>query len=173
MCDEIITSYYSECNVECLHRLQFSKLLDLLSESFDLLLTEYCLRCSSLFLFLFCFKYEYKGSVASLQFGLSNLSKMVFLQYWMLGLLLICDSFDKFIAVIVAQNGKAKGSFLLFSVVNENYEYYEARTAIGLFQINELFSQRFRGFKLEYLIDATYAIRFVLLISLTSTSLFF
>ena len=32
----------------------------------------------------------------------------------------ICASFDKFLVVLVAQNGNAKGSFLLFSVVKDN-----------------------------------------------------
>ena len=67
----------------------------------------------------------------------------------MLGLLLIFASFDKFLVVLVAQNGNAKGSFLLFSIVNEMYEYYKARSAISLFQMNELFSHHFRGSKLE------------------------
>ena len=38
---------------------------------------------------------------------------------------------------------------MLFSIVNEIYEYYKAQSAISLFQINELFSQHFWGFKLE------------------------
>ena len=67
----------------------------------------------------------------------------------MLGLLLICASFDKFIVVLVAQNGNTKGSFLFFSIVNEIYEYYKARNGIRIFQMNELFSHHLRGFKLE------------------------
>ena len=38
---------------------------------------------------------------------------------------------------------------LLFSIVNEIYDYYEAQSAISLFQINELFSYHFWGFKLK------------------------
>ena len=38
----------------------------------------------------------------------------------MLGLLPICASFDEFLVVLVAQNGNAKGSFLLFSIVKDN-----------------------------------------------------
>ena len=57
--------------------------------------------------------------------------------------------------------------FILLRIM---YEYYKARSAISLFQMYELFSQRFRGFKLEYSIHATYAIQFVLPIFLTSTS---
>ena len=67
----------------------------------------------------------------------------------MLVLLLICASFDKFIVVLVVQNGNTKGPFLLFYIVNEIYEYYEARSAISLFQMNELFSHHFRGSKLK------------------------
>ena len=64
-------------------------------------------------------------------------------------MLLICASFDKFLVVFVAQNGNTKGSFLLFSIVNEIYEYYEARSEISLFQMNEFISHHFRGFKLK------------------------
>ena len=38
---------------------------------------------------------------------------------------------------------------LLFSIVNKIYEYYDARSAISLFQMNKLFSHHFRGSKLE------------------------
>ena len=38
---------------------------------------------------------------------------------------------------------------MLFSIVNEIYEHSEAGSAISLFQMNELFSHHFRGFKLE------------------------
>ena len=61
----------------------------------------------------------------------------------MLGLLLICASFDEFLVVLVVQNGNTKDSFLLFSIVNEIYKYYEALSAISLFQMNELFSYHF------------------------------
>ena len=61
------------------------------------------------------------------------------LQSWMLGLLLTCASFDKFLVVLVAQNGNTKGSILLFSIVNEIYDYYEARSAISLFQMKKCF----------------------------------
>ena len=67
----------------------------------------------------------------------------------MLGLLLIYASFDKFVVVLVAQNGNPKGSFLLFSIDNVIYKYYEARSAIILFQMNEFFSHHFQGFKLK------------------------
>ena len=67
----------------------------------------------------------------------------------MLGLLLICASLDKFLVVLVAQNWNAKGSFLLFSIVNEIYENYQARSSISLFLKNELFSHHYRGLKLE------------------------
>ena len=67
----------------------------------------------------------------------------------MLGLLLICAIFDKFLVVLVEHNGNTKGSFLFFSIVNEIYDYYEARSAISLCQTNELFSHHFWGFKLE------------------------
>ena len=40
-------------------------------------------------------------------------------------------------------------SSMLFYIVNKIYEYYEARSAISLFQINEFFSHHFRGFKIE------------------------
>ena len=88
----------------------------------------------------------------------------------MLGLLLICARFDTFLVVLVAQNGNAKGSFLLIYIVKYNYEYYKAPSAISLFKMYELFSQNFRGFKLEYSIHATYAIQSGLPIFLTSTS---
>ena len=103
------------------------------------------------FFYLFIFKYKCKGSVASIQFGFSNMFKSLSLRSWMLGSLLICASFDKFIFVIVVQNGNAKGSFLLFSIVNEFYEYYEARSAISLFLMDELFSHHFWCSKLEIL----------------------
>ena len=67
----------------------------------------------------------------------------------MLRLLLICASFDEFLVVLVAQNGNAKGSFMLFSIVHEICEYYEAQSAISLFRKNELFSHHFCGLKLE------------------------
>ena len=67
----------------------------------------------------------------------------------MLVLLLICASFDKFLVVLVEHNGNTKGSFLFFSIVNEIYDYYEARSAISICQTNELFSHHFGGFKLE------------------------
>ena len=70
----------------------------------------------------------------------------------------------------VAYLGYPPPHFLLFSIVNEIYDYYEALSTIILFQMNESFSQHFRGFKLEYSIHATYAIQFVSLIFLTSTS---
>ena len=38
---------------------------------------------------------------------------------------------------------------MLFSIVNEIYEYYKAQSAISLFQMNKLFSHHFWGFKLE------------------------
>ena len=37
----------------------------------------------------------------------------------------------------------------LFSIVNEIYEYYEARSAISIFQMLKFFSHYFLGFKLE------------------------
>ena len=55
----------------------------------------------------------------------------------------------------------------VFFYCYEIYEYYEAQSAISLFQMNEFFSQRFRDFKLEYLIHATYAIPLVFPIFLT------
>ena len=67
----------------------------------------------------------------------------------MLGLLLICASFHECTVVLVAQNGNTKGSFLLFYFVNEIYEYYEARSDISLFQMNEFFSHHLWGFKTE------------------------
>ena len=51
--------------------------------------------------------------------------------------------------VIIFRYTYQSGMYLLFSIVNEIYEYYEARSAISLFQINKLFSHHFRGFKLE------------------------
>ena len=38
---------------------------------------------------------------------------------------------------------------LLFSIVNEIYDFYEGRNAISQFQTNELFSHHFWCFKLE------------------------
>ena len=55
--------------------------------------------------FVFVLKYKCKGSVASLQFGFSNLFKSPPLQSWMLGF-----RFNKLIVLIVAQNGNAKVS---------------------------------------------------------------
>ena len=65
----------------------------------------------------------------------------------MLGLLIICASFDKFLVVIVVHYGNAKGSFLLFFIVNKIYEYYEALSAISLFEMNEFFFTAFPGFQ--------------------------
>ena len=46
--------------------------------------------------------------------------------------------------------GETSGtSGVLFSIVNEIYEYYEAPSAISLFRINEFFSHHFWGLKLE------------------------
>ena len=58
----------------------------------------------------------------------------------MLVLLLICVIFDQFLVVFVAPNGNAKGSFLLFFIVNESYEYYKAQSAISLFKLNNVFT---------------------------------
>ena len=41
------------------------------------------------------------------------------------------------------------GPIQFFSIVNEIYEHHEARSAISLFQMNELFSHHFRGFKIK------------------------
>ena len=71
-------------------------------------------------IFVSVFKYKSKGSVALLQFGFYNLFKSLLLQSWMLGLLLICARFDKFLVVFVAHNRNAKGLFLLVSVVKDN-----------------------------------------------------
>ena len=38
---------------------------------------------------------------------------------------------------------------MLFSIVNEIYEYYEARSAISIFRMNKLFSHHFWYSKLE------------------------
>ena len=38
---------------------------------------------------------------------------------------------------------------MFFSIVNESYEYYDERSAISLFRINEFFSHHFWGLKLE------------------------
>ena len=38
---------------------------------------------------------------------------------------------------------------MLFSIVDEIYEYYDARGAISLFQKNDFFSHHFWGLKLE------------------------
>ena len=59
---------------------------------------------------------------------------------------------------------------MLFSIVNKIYEYYEARSAISLFRINELFSHPFVVFNSKYSIHATYANQFVFPIFLMSTS---
>ena len=55
------------------------------------------------------------------------------------GVASIYASFDTFCVVLVSQNGNAKGSFLLFSVVKEYYNSYKARGAIKLFQLDESF----------------------------------
>ena len=101
--------------------------------------------------FLLLFKIYINVRVQLLHFSSAFLicSSRFSLQSWMLWLLLICAIFDKFLVVLVAQNGNSKVSFLLFSIVNKRYDHYEARTVIGLFWTNELFSHHFRGFKLE------------------------
>ena len=48
--------------------------------------------------------------------------------------------------------------FLLLRII---HEYYKARSAIDLFQLNEWFLQHLWGFKLEYLIHVTYRNQFV------------
>ena len=58
---------------------------------------------------------------------------------------------------------------MLFSIVNEFYEYYEARSAISLFQMNEFFSHIFEVSNSKYFIHATYEIQFVFHLFLTST----
>ena len=38
---------------------------------------------------------------------------------------------------------------MLFSIVNEIYEYYEAQSSISLFRMNKLLSHHFWGIKIE------------------------
>ena len=70
----------------------------------------------------FSLKYIYKCkvSVASLHFRFSNLFKLLLLQSWMLGFILICASFDNFFVVLIAHTRKAKVSFILISFVKDN-----------------------------------------------------
>ena len=71
------------------------------------------------------------------------------LRFWMLGLNLICAIFDNVLLFLLRRTRTLRAHNLLFYIVNEIYEYYKAQSAIGLFQMNELFSHYFRGFKLE------------------------
>ena len=48
-----------------------------------------------------------------------------------------------------AGGGRRGTGRVLFIIINEIYEYYEARSAISLFRMNELFSHHFRCSKLE------------------------
>ena len=54
-----------------------------------------------------------------------------------------------FLLFSLHRTGTIRAHNLLFSIVNEIYEYYEAQIAISLFHMKELFSHHFRGFKLE------------------------
>ena len=65
------------------------------------------------------------------------------------GIASICDSFDNILLFLLLRMGTLWAHNLLFSIVNEIYEYDEARSVISLFQMNELFSHHFRGFKLK------------------------
>ena len=76
-------------------------------------------------------------------------SSRFLLRFWMLWLLLIFASFDNVLLFSLCITGTLRGLFLLFSIVNEIYEYYKAPNAISLFQMNEFFHTIFGGFKLE------------------------
>ena len=74
------------------------------------------------FIFVFIFNFfNINVKVQLLHFSLAfPICQVAFVAILDVGIASICDSFDKFLVVLVAQNGNAKGSFLLFSVVKDN-----------------------------------------------------
>ena len=141
LCDAVLDTFIlfqtNDCVVECLDdcgccQINFVK-NGLMLEAF----------------FILFFNINVKVQLLHFSLAFPICSSWFLLRYWILGLLLICASFDIFLVVPVAQNGNTKGSFLLCSIVNEIYEYYEARSAISLFQMNEFFSRHFWGFKIK------------------------
>ena len=87
-------------------------------------------------LLLLIFNINLKVQLIHFSTACSICSSRISFQYWMLRLLLICASLEKFLVVLVAQNGNTTGSFLIFSIVIEIYEYYKARSAISLFHMD-------------------------------------
>ena len=75
-----------------------------------------------LFLFLFSFLFKYINvKVQLLHFSSAfPICQVAFVAILDVGIASIFASFDRFIVVLVAQNGNAKGSFMLLSVVKDN-----------------------------------------------------
>ena len=84
-------------------------------------------------------KYKCKGSVASLQFGFSNLFKLPSLRSWMLGLLLSVLALINFLLFSLLRTGTLRAHSCYFLLLRIIYEYCKARGAINLFQLNESF----------------------------------
>ena len=73
-----------------------------------------------MFLLLFLFKYI-NVKVQLLHFSSAfSICQVALVEILDVGIDSICASFDKFLVVLVAQNGNAKGSFLILSVVKDN-----------------------------------------------------
>ena len=74
-----------------------------------------------IFVFVLLFKYINVKGIQLLHFGSTfPICQVAFVAILDVGTASICASFDKFLVVLVAQNGNAKISFLLLSVVKDN-----------------------------------------------------
>ena len=91
------------------------------------------------FIFVFFLIYKCKGSVASLQFGISNLIKSLPLRSWMLRLLLSVLALIHFLLLLLLRTGTLRAYSFYFLLLRIIYECYKARGAINLFQLNESF----------------------------------
>ena len=83
-------------------------------------------------LFLFK-KYKCNGSVASLQFGFSNLFKSPLLQPWMLGLLLSVLALINYLLFSLLRTGMLRAHSCYFLLLRIIYECYKAQGAINPF----------------------------------------
>ena len=94
------------------------------------------------YFFIFLIEYKCKGSVASLQFGFSNIFKLPPLRVWMLGLLLPVLALINYLlfSLIITGTLRAHSCYvLLLRVIYEYYNSYKERGVINLFQLDESF----------------------------------
>ena len=90
-------------------------------------------------IYIYIFKYKCKGSVASLQFRFSNLFKAPLLRSWILGLFLYVLALIIVLLFLLLRTGTLRSHSCYFLLVRIICEYYKARGAMNLFQLNESF----------------------------------